>query len=277
MGSRFSSIPLDSLQTLLKKGELQTKSLGATTFCSFNTHQFPFSNMNIRKAFAFAMNRDEIVTHITQMNEEIALDPIPPILKENRVNSFFPKLQVSQAKQFLKEGLKELGITKEALQDIPFLHLTGDTQTKIAQALQSQWLENLGIRVHLKGYQFKTYLNELVHRNYQLACCAWIIQYPDLMNILERFKFKNNAKNFTGWENAEYIEILENSMTLPTLSARTQYLEKAEKILMDEMPVIPLMFLKQVYIKNPNLKGEKLTPFPPIDFRSVYFENNTEH
>ena len=277
LGARFSPIPLDSLPTLLEQGALHTKPLGATTFCSFNTHEFPFSNPNIRKAFAYAMDRDEIVTYITQMHEEVALDPIPPILKENRVQSFFPKLEASEAQKFLEQGLKELGVTKDAIQDIPFLYLTGDKQAKIAQALQNQWFHKLGIRVRLEGYQCKTYLNELVHRNYQLACCIWIIQYPDLMNILERFKFKDNAKNFAGWENAEYIKILDTSMSLSSPSERTKHLEKAEKILMDEMPLAPIYHWKEVYLQQPYVKGVYISPIGSMHLGQAYINKEAMH
>ena len=42
---------------------------------------------------------------------------------------------------------------------------------------------------------------------------------------------------------------------------------------MDELPVIPLVFLKQAFVKNPRLKGERFTPFPEIDFKRAYFED----
>jgi len=277
LGSRFSSIPLDSIPLLRKEGKLQTMPLGATSFCTFNVNTSPFSNANIRKAFAYAMDREAIITHITQMNEEVAFDPIPPLLKENHVHGFFPTQDVSKAQEYLKQGLEELGLTKEDLQDTPLVYSIGDTHSKVVQALQHQWMDALGIRVKLEGYTFKVYFDKLMKRDYKLGYGLWIIQYPDLMNIFERFKFKSNAKNYPGWENSGYIDILNASATLSSLSERVQHLEKAEEILMDEMPIAPIYHWKEAFLQQPYVSGIYISPIGSIHLGSVKINKDKIH
>jgi oligopeptide transport system substrate-binding protein len=264
LGARFSPIPLDSIPRLREEGILQTMPLGATSFCTFNVTTTPFSNANIRKAFAYAMDREAIVSHITQMNEEVAFDPIPPLLKENRVDGLFLKQDLSKAQDYLKLGLEELGLTKNDLQDIPFVYLIDDTQSKVVQALQHQWMDTLGIRVKLEGYTFKVYLDKLMKRDYQLGYALWIIQYPDLMNIFDRFKFKSNVKNYPGWENSRYIDILNTSTTFSSLSKRTYHLKKAEEILIDEMPIAPIYHWKEAFLQQPYVSGIYISPIGSV-------------
>lgn len=277
LGSRFSPIPLDSLPRLKGEGKLQTKALGATSFCTFNTATIPFCNANIRKAFAYAMDREAIVHHITQMEEEVALDPIPPLLKENIVRGFFPRKDPSQAQAYLQRGLEELGLTKSDLEDIPFVYLINDPHTQVVQALQEQWHKTLGIRVKLEGYTFKVYLDKLIKRDYQLGYGLWIIQYPDLMNIFDRFKFKSNAKNYPGWENSKYIEILDASMTLSTLKKRAEHLEKAEEILMEEMPIAPIYHWREVFLQQPYVEGVYISPIGSIHLTHVTLHPERNH
>lgn len=264
LGSRFSPIPLDSLPDLRDKGWVKTHPLGATSFCTFNVNVFPFNNAHIRKAFAYAMDREAIVNHVTQMGEDVALDPIPPILKENRVRGFFPNQNVEKAREHLRLGLEELGIEKKDLQNMTFVYLIGDPHTQIVQALQHQWKNVLDIHVELLGYTLKVYMDKLIKRDYLMGYGLWIIQYPDLMNIFDRFKYKTNAKNYPGWENERYIEILNASMTLSTLKKRSQFLEQAEAILMDEMPIAPIYHWREVYLKQPYIEGVFISPIGSV-------------
>jgi ABC-type oligopeptide transport system substrate-binding subunit len=72
------------------------------------------------------------------------------------------------------------------------------------------------------------------------------------MSILERFKYKTYATNFSNWENQEYIELLDRSF-YEQEDKRLLTLEKAEKIFINEMPYIPLYHEDYVYMVNPSL------------------------
>ncbi|PWU15026.1 MAG: hypothetical protein C5B45_03375 [Chlamydiae bacterium] len=72
------------------------------------------------------------------------------------------------------------------------------------------------------------------------------------MSVLERFKYKSYATNFSNWENPEYIKLLDRSF-YEEADKRLQTLEQAEKLILNEMPVIPLYHEDYVYIINPRL------------------------
>ena len=54
-------------------------------------------------------------------------------------------------------------------------------------------------------------MDKLIKRDYFLRQSLWVAQYNDQMNILERFKYKTNAKNYANWENPEYIRLIDES------------------------------------------------------------------
>src|SRR5579872_1219144 len=118
LGQPFSPLPADSFIDLVRKKQLQRKPIGASTVCFFNLSQFPFNNINIRKAFALAINRESIVKNVTQLNEPIATGIIPPVLKQNKVVHFYKDDDKTAARAFLEKGLAELEITAADLKEI---------------------------------------------------------------------------------------------------------------------------------------------------------------
>lgn len=258
LGNPLMSLPTEAIPKLAKRGELQIRPVGASTFCSLNIHRFPFTNVKIRKAFAYAINRTQIVENITQLAEEPALGIVPTAVKQNRHTAFFQDADIATARLLFEEGLEELGITRAEFPKISYYYAISELQHKVAQALQQQWQEAFGIQVQLQHTELKALLQLLTTRDYSFAQFHWMVQYQDPMNILERFKYSDNAKNYAGWENAAFIECLNESNMIEIPEKRLDLLEKAEKLMIDEMPIIPIFhwssaFVMKDYVKNFNL------------------------
>lgn len=268
VGEPLSPLPVDALPTLKKKGRVFTHPVAATTMISFNVDKAPFNNAKIRKAFAYAIDRQTIVKNITQMGELVALNAVPPVLKNNRNHTFFKDADISQAKTLLEEGMRELGITREAFKDVVYYYSISNVNHKIAQALQQQWQNILGIQVKLENAEFKILMDKLVKRDYSFAQGLWVAQYNDQMNILERFKYKTNAKNYPNWENSEYIRLLEESF-YENGTKRAQILEEAEGIFLNEMPICPIYHWDIVYLVQPHLNDVGLTAIGDIVFEKL--------
>lgn len=268
VGEPLSPLPVDALPSLKKKGSLFKHPVGATTMITFNVDKPPFSNNKIRKAFAYAIDRQSIVNNITQMGELAALNAVPPVLKNNRNHAFFKDADVTHAQMLLEEGMKELGITREAFNDMIYYYYTSDVNHKIAQALQQRWQNTLGVQIKLVNIEYKVLMDKLIKRDYGFAQALWIAQYNDQMNILERFKYKTNAKNYPNWENPEYIRLIEQSF-YENGTKRAQILEEAEGIFLSEMPVCPIYHWDSSYLVQPYLSDVAITAIGDIVFEDL--------
>jgi oligopeptide transport system substrate-binding protein len=138
IGDSLSPIPKEALTKYLKKGLLKTYPSAATTAVTFNVTEFPFSNKSIRKAFAFAIDRQEIVNNITQLGEEVATQVIPTCLTAESAVSYFKDGKFKKSKKYFAQGLKELGITAEEFPILTYNYSFSDLNHKLAQALQRQ-------------------------------------------------------------------------------------------------------------------------------------------
>lgn len=254
IGSPFTSIPSVAISSLIQRGLLRTAPFPAATICAFNMQSPPFTNLHIRKAFALAINRKELVDNITLYGEEIGPRLIPRSLMPIDLPLPYKDADYEGAREHLLKGLEELKMSKEEL-SIKFLHANTGIYPKIAEALQHQWKKVLDVWVELESYEYKIFLSKLAKRDFQLAECIWIAQYPDPMNFFERFLSPLNTKNYPSFSNASYNALVEHSLYKTHREERFQTLGKAEQILHEEMPLTTLYHWNNVYIQQPYVHG----------------------
>ncbi|MBS0628801.1 MAG: peptide ABC transporter substrate-binding protein [Verrucomicrobia bacterium] len=273
LGQPLIAIPTDAINEVAEKEDLQITQIPATTFCAFNVDRYPFNNVNIRKAFCYAMNREQIVRNITQLSEQPALGIIPPLLKRrgNRSN-FFKDADIETARSLFQKGLQELNISAEDFPTVKYIYSKAESNHKIAQALQQQWFEALGVYVELESIDKKFLLHLLKGRNYQMAQSFWMAQYRDPFNIFERFKYKENVKNYPNWQNETYVQLLNKSCEARSDKERFALLDQAEAIFLDEMPIAPIFHWNSAYIAKPYVKSIGFEPIGNGFFERVYID-----
>lgn len=264
LGLPFTGIPSDSIPSLQKKGAIKTTSLPGSTICCFNLSAFPFNNVNIRKAFAYAIDRQEIVNNVTQTGEEVGIHLIPQNLVANSSDPYFRDGDIERARQYFQMGLNELGLKAEELGTISMLHASSGIYQKVALALQEQWRKALGVHIKLEGAEYKVFLDKLSKRDYQLGQCVWIAQYHDPMNFFERFKNRENTKNYPGYFNPEYAQLLQESNFATDANERFALLRRAEDIFVDDMPVTAIYHWNNSFVVSPCI--ENLQHYPSGGF-----------
>ncbi len=273
IGGFISPISLDALEHLSKSGELLHKPIGGSTFCTFNLERFPLNNRNIRKGLSLAIDRHSIVKNITSTNEDIATGIVPPVLKRHVPSvPYFIDAHTSCAKQYFERGLKELGMEIKDFPILTYSYFASELQKKIALAIQSQWRQTLGIHVQLQVFELKVFLDHLHRRNYHIAHMSLITQYPDQMNVLERFKYLTEHKNYCGWSNQQYIDLLDQSYFSVNEDERLQLLSQAEEILICDMPIAPLYHYTLFYLQKPMVNGIEISPLGHVQFKTVFLE-----
>lgn len=255
IGLPFKGIPSDAIPDLLDKGLIDTTEIPGTTICCFNMDRFPFNNKNIRKAFAYSINRKDIVDHITLTNEVPGQHLLPEMLLPNQPEPFFQDGDIETARDYLEKGLKELGITVEELPKITLLHATSGIYPKVAQAVQEQWRKALGISVSLYPQEYKVFLDKLAKKDFCIGQCVWVAQYHDPMNILDRFRVKENGKNYSGFDNKEYKEIIDDSVYHANKNDRFDRLREALNILNEEVPLTAIYHWTNPYMKKDYVNG----------------------
>lgn len=254
LSSFLSPFTVDTLGKIQERTDVKIVPIAGFSFLTFNTNTFPFNNENLRKAFSIAVDRHQIIENITQLDEKIATRCIPPILINNEVKQLIENNNIVLAKTYFIKALKELNVTKENL-NITFSFGSYIIHRKEAEALKQMWEKAFNISVKLNLLEDKVFLSKLHSHDYQLGLARLIVRYNDPMNIFERYKYKNHPKNYSGWEDEEFIKVIDLANKEFNPQKRTELIEIAEAILLDAMPISPLYFYNYSMLKKNYVKG----------------------
>jgi oligopeptide transport system substrate-binding protein len=270
-GSPLSNLPFVALKDLKKQGQLQVKPFLATYFFRTNVESEPFQHPLMRKAFALAIKRSEIIEHVIQGDQIPATGLIPPSLGIQQT-PYFKDGDQEAAKATFEEALMAEGLTRETLPAISLMYIAGERNHLIAQTVQEQWRKVLGVNIQIHAVERKVFYDRTSKRSFQLAVGSWSADFSDSMNFLEIFKFKAGGSNNTGWENLRYRQLLDQALEVNDVQERQKIFQECESILIQEMPIIPLFHYTLLYVSKQNVKGVVLSHLGGLDFKWAYME-----
>ncbi|WP_066294916.1 peptide ABC transporter substrate-binding protein [Bacillus sp. FJAT-29937] len=272
-GAPTGALPTDAMQALKDEGRLTTQSIAGVYKYKFNTTVAPFNNVNIRKAFALSINRQELIDNILQGEQQPAMALVPPSMFKENEKGYFNDNDVEKAKEYLQKGLEEMGLKDASeLPAVTLSYNTSEAHQKIAQAIQDMWKNNLGVEVNLDNQEWAVYLDKVHSLDYQVARMGWLGDFNDAINFLEMFRDAKGGNNDTGWENKEYQELLAKSATEGDPEVRQQMLKDAEAIFMDEMPIAPIYYYTNNWVQDPKLKDVVVSGLGDVQYKWAYFE-----
>lgn len=228
----------------------------AVYYYNFNTKVKPFNNAKVRKALSMAIERKKITENVSQGGQKPAFGVIPPGIpdasgdfQENTGDLF--KEDVAEAKNLLKEGLAEEGMKE--LPNFSILYNTLDSHKKIAEAVQEMWRDNLGIKVTLENAEFQVKLDREKAGDFEISRAGWVGDYVDPMTFM--LWETDGAYNDAGWSNKEYDNLLNKAKSTMEPKERMAALHKAEEVLIEDMPILPVYFYTKPYMVKENVTG----------------------
>lgn len=249
-----------------------------TYYYNVNPDIKPFNNAKVRKALSMAMDREVITENITQGGQIPAYGVVPPGLEDESGNDFREvqgnlfEYNPEEAKKLFEEGLKEEGMTVEDFNNQNFVLLfnTSESHKKIAQAVQEMWRTNLGVEIGLENVEFQVKLDREKAGDYHISRAAWLGDFMDPMTFLDLW-WSQSEFNDVKYNNPEYDELIEKAKSTNDQEVRMQAMKEAEKILMEDMPVIPVYFYTQPYTVKPNVTGIVKVPvrYPTITYADI--------
>lgn len=274
-GGPIGEIPTEQLPIVEKElpNEFARKGIASVYYYQFNVTEKPFTNVKIRKALAMGIERQPIIDNITLGGQLPAFGYVPPGILSNEKEfraqvddkQYFTE-NVDEAKKLLAEGLKEEGLDKLPL---TLTYNTSEGHQKIAVAIADMWKKNLGVDVKLENKEWGVFIEDRHNLNYQVARAGWSADYNDPMTYLDMW-LTGGGNNDSGYSNAEYDKLVKEAQTSADNAVRQEKFAAAEKILMDDMVVIPIYYYTNNSLTKPYLKGVTLDFSGAIDLTRAY-------
>jgi oligopeptide transport system substrate-binding protein len=134
------------------------------------------------------------------------------------------------------------------------------------------WKKHLNIDIKLLNQEWKVYLDSESIGNYEISRAGWIGDYVDPNNFLDMF-LCNGGNNRTGWCNAEYDYLIGDiAPTVKTHAERLAVFGRAEKLLMDELPVIPIYTYTSISLVNQAVKNYPSNILNKANYSEIYLQ-----
>ncbi len=266
-----NEIPLEKLPHWQKdtSGVYQGSPYLGNYFYWFNTKKKPLDDKRVRKALNLAIDRDRLVKFVTRGGQAPGTVFTPPGTAGFQPVPRLPAdlSRLDEAKKLLAEAGFPGG---KGMPSIEILYNTHEGHKKIAEALQQMWKQNLGVNITLFNQEWKVYLDTMRSMQFQLGRQGWIGDYNDPNTFLDLL-MSDNGNNRSGWANKTYDDLLNRAGRESDVKKRLGYFAKAEDILLDELPVIPIYIYTRNYLKSPDVQGwhTNVQDFHPLKYVSV--------
>lgn len=236
-------------------------------FYRFNTTHPVLKDKRVRKALALAIDRESLVRNVTRAGETPALNLTPPGTAGYTANA---KLSgdLTEAKRLLAEAGYPDG---KGFPKLDIHYNTLESHRAIAEAIQQMWKKNLNIDVGLVNQEWKVYIDTQKKLDYAIGRYGWISDYVDPNSFLDMF-LSYGGNNQTGFKNAEYDRLVEEANRTGDQAKRYELYQKAEAILMEELPVMPIYFYTRKFLIHPDVKGWNPTILDRHPYKHVWLE-----
>lgn len=245
-----SALPTDMVDSLQKFKDYHRDPQLGIYYYMFNLKRKPFDDVKVRNALNLAIDRKAISERILREGQMPTRDLVPPGIPgyEGPHSEIY---NLEKAKQLLSEaGYKDgKGIPKITLK-----FNTSEAHKKIAEAIQQMWKTNLGIQVDIQNMEWRSMLEDQNRDNFDLMRMAWIGDYLDPHTFLSIF-LSESENNHTHWKNKKYDSLVIGADEIMDQPKRMKQLLEAEKILVDEAPIVPIYDYTRAYMLKPFVKG----------------------
>ena len=219
----------------------------------FNTTIPPFDDVNVRKAFTMAIDKDKIVELSLRNMSQRADGILPPGIPGYNKDLAGLQYNVEKAKELI--AASKYG----DVSNLPPITLTtagyGGWISTILEAMVTQWRDNLGVEVTVRQLEPERYMYNLKEEKDNMFDMGWIADYPHPQNFLDVLFHTGAENNFAEYSNPA-LDILLESAGIESDTARSlEMYQRAEQMLVDDAAILPLWFGKNYVLVKPYVHG----------------------
>lgn len=243
----------------------------AVTWLGLNVTRPPFDTRpELRRALALAIDRELIVRSVTGAGEVPAYNWVPPMAGYPSQAPAWASLprrrQVEEARRLLKDA----GYGDKGSLELELLYPGGLNNRRLAIAVAAMWRETLGVQTRLREEPFAEFLESRKDLGTTMVFrSGWAADYRDPFSFAGLFDSETGGSD-TGWRNVEYDELLQASMQARNPRRRLALLAEAERLLLEEQPIIPLYFDVRRRLVKPEVRGWEPNPMDLHPSRHFY-------
>lgn len=253
---------------------------GYLWYLQFNLNNKYLENANLRKAIGTVVDRDNLVNNVLKDGSINIGGFVPqefttgPDGKDYRATAdkFYTEVGedgLKAAQEYWDKAKKELGVDKITLK---LLYEPSDPAKPAAEFIQSEIQKLDGITIEMVSQEKENRIEKQKARDFDIVLTRWGPDYADPTTYLN-LMITGNSYNYGDYHSEAYDAKMEEAANAATPEERWTALQEAEKILMEDSPVVGVFQVGGAALKNPKVTGIEDHSFGvPYIYKNVKIE-----
>jgi oligopeptide transport system substrate-binding protein len=228
------------------------------SWIGFNTTRPPFDDINIRKAFTLALDKDRIIALSFRDLVQRADGILPPGMPGYNEGLIGLGYDVAKAKELIAQS--KYG---SAANLPPIIFTTAGYGGLISPTIEAaivQWRENLGVEVTVRQLEPNFFLYNLKEEKDNMFDMGWIADYPHPQDFLDILFHTGAENNFADYSNPAIDAVLDKAGVEGDAAKSLEIYRQAEQMLVDDAAILPLWFGENYILVKPYVQGYALNP-----------------
>lgn len=224
-------------------------------YLMFNAENPKFKDIGVRQAVSMAIDREFIVHKVRRAGEAPAYGFVPPGIANypNAARVRWADWPFEKRQAEARRLLAEAGYGPGNPLRFELLHRAIEHQP-IWPAIQAD-LKSVGVEVELVGMESQVAYAAFRSRDFEMGDVGWVADFNDPVNFLELNRSSTGAQNYGDYRNPRYDALLARADQEPDANRRAEFLREAEQMVLDDMPVVPLIFGPSSNLVHPDVTG----------------------
>jgi len=250
--------------------ELVVTSEFSLYYMGFNTAKPPFDDVNVRRAFCHAVDKERIAEVIMRNMVSEADGILPPGMPG--YNEALAGLDYD-----IEEALDLMAASKYGdVSNLPPITLTvegyGNSIPGYLGAIIQEWQQNLGVEISVRQLETHNFLYSMKQEKDEMFVTGWVADYPDPHNFLDILFHTGSEGNISDYSNHSLDTLLDQAAIEQNEIARLSMYGQAEQLIVDDAPCLPLFHGANYILVEPYVKDYELSPVAIPDLSRVYID-----
>lgn len=269
------SIPLPDLDRILRKlpNEVQMSPTLGTTYLALNLSKSPLKDdVKLREALSIAVDREQIAKSV--MNGVTPAYALVANGTSGYVPPAYPWTNWNRNQQLLyaRSLYEQSGYSLEKPLHLRLYFSSGESIQRLMIAIAGSWKQNLGVTSELENDEFRVFLTGRKNRNrWDAARLKWDADYDDPSSFLNLFTAEN-SQNDAAYSNPVFNSLIKQASIESQPQKRLQILHDAERVLLDDYPIVPIYFTKSRRLVKPYIGGAKINPMNRTYSKNLFWK-----
>lgn len=228
------------------------------SYIGFNNTRPPFDDVNIRRAFTQAIDKDKLVSLVFRNLVRRADGILPPGLPGFNTELSGLDFDVNRARELIADskygsvsGLPPITITTTGW---------GGLIAKELEAIIQEWRNNLGVEVAVRQLEPDRFMYHLKEEKDDMYYMGWVADYPHPQDFLDVLFRSGAENNFGEYSHTEVDNLLDKAAVEPAYELSLELYQQAEQMLVDDAACLPLWSGQNYILVKPYVDGYELNP-----------------